>query len=504
MHWQPAKLCVSIEVKSLSQLEEVVQRCPQADLFELRLDRAPDIDFTRIRNLIARPLIVTARIDEQGGHWQGPSKRRIPLFQSALDAGINYIDLEWPYASQLLSGLQLKAAGQVVLSHHTQENDPGKLRHLFREMTKIPAGVYKLVFRADHLNDNLTAWLLLEYAAARGVKCIVHAMGEAGQLSRLIGAIMGNAWTYTAVESAVQTASGQLTLNEAANGYYLAEKSPGAMFVGLLGYPVEQSKGWRLHNQLLHIQKEKNRPVRDFLYVNFPVQDFSDFWEKWQDRVMGFSITIPYKQKMVTHLNAVSGAVRLSGVCNTAVKRKGKWWGFNTDLLAMTGLLKPHQTTLQEGCLIIGTGATARSAIGALHQLQVWKIYVTGRNVAEGKNLQRQFGVTFLDQENINHAKTAGIIQATPVGMYPAADALPPGVHLLRNGMIVLDVVYNPVFTRLLQLARERGCVTISGVEMFLRQAAMQFEIFSGMSVSIEEVGDVWRQVQETRQGPGS
>lgn len=185
----------------------------------------------------------------------------------------------------------------------------------------------------------------------------------------------------------------------------------------------------------------------------------------------------------------------MSGVCNTVVATKTGWRGHNTDLLAMEQILRPHQETIKNGGLIVGTGATARSAIAALKRLEVNPIFVVGRNDDRGKMLSQKFGIDYLNFNEIHYASAVVIIQTTPVGMSPYIDKYPPGTALFRKNRVVLDVIYNPAETRFLKIAKDRGCVAISGVEMFLAQAAKQFEIFTDEPVSIAEVRRVWEEL---------
>ena len=500
MRYPPSKMCVSLLPDSAEQLADWIRQYGEADMFELRLDRFPEINFEWLRRLTDKPLIVTLRLAQEGGFWTGSENERRDIFQQALNAGMDYLDVEWQSAPSLLPLLSRPPGSGIVLSHHTQTTEFEELRDIFDRMLTFDANVYKLVFPAHSLNDNLAALKLLEYSRSRKAKAVVHASGEAGTVSRLIGALRGNCWTYLAPDARHRTAPGQITLGEAVSYFFLKEKSPASAVVGLVGHPIEQSRGWRLHNLLLHNQKRTSgngsRSLHDFIYLNFPTADFTAFWEPWKNYLDGLSVTLPHKEKIVPYLEHLSPAVQVSGVCNTVIKRQGHWWGFNTDLHALLELLQPHRQHLQQGVLIIGTGATARSAIAALQQLEIEQIFITGRNIRRGKFLRDIFGIHFLPLNKLEEAKISGIIQTTPVGMFPHGEQIPPGSRLFREGMVVLDVVYNPPLTRFLNIAREKGCTIISGEEMFLRQAAKQFEIFSGCAISLEEVRRAWKQIQ--------
>lgn len=485
-------ICISLQPKTLTDLREQLQSTQDADMIEIRLDKAKRLDLAGL-DLGGKPCIATLRSKEQGGFWQGTTARYGIVAQAAIDAGINYVDIEYPYAEEVLPKLKLKKSG-VVLSLHTKEKDPEILEKMFEEMCGVKADIYKFVFTADSMEDNLTVLNLIRLARRKRIKYIIHAMGEAGSLSRILGATRGNAWTYVSREYTEETAPGQLSAYEAANHFFLNKKFDDTKVLGLLGYPLVQSKGWRLHNLLIdrHITKKSEG---SFLYTNFPSEDGGGFRGNWNEHLHGLSVTLPHKETIAGFVDEPSNEVRISGVCNTVVRTASGWAGHNTDLMAIEALLRPHRETLSNGGLIIGTGATARSAIAALKRLDINPIFVVGRNADRGKMLIETMGIDFLTEEEIHYANTSCVIQTTPVGMFPYVDKYPVGTSLFRKGRVVLDVVYNPAQTRFLRIAEERGCVTISGEEMFLLQAAKQFEIFTGKLISTEDVRSVWQEI---------
>jgi shikimate dehydrogenase len=321
-------------------------------------------------------------------------------------------------------------------------------------------------------------------------------MGESGQVSRMISALAGNAWTYVSHPDLPATADGQIDIDTARQNYFLHEKSQFTRIIGLLGHPINQSSGWKLHNRLLHEISIDIPAKRDtFLYLNFPTEDFDDFWKLWSGYLDGLSITIPHKRGIINHLNYRGRSVELSGTCNTAVKRDNYWYGFNTDFLAIFELLKDNSLSEKEIALVYGTGATARSTIAALQELNVKEIYLTGRNEQKGQELAADFGIRFQKMNQLTGNSFSAIFQTTPVGMYPQNNELPPLIDFLKPGMLVFDVIYNPIFTRFLEQAKNIGCRTISGEMMFLRQAFRQFEIFSGSQTSLEMVEKIWREL---------
>ncbi len=495
MSSQETKLCLSFFPGNIEETLVFLEKNSAAELFELRLDRDPDYPLEKLPANIRSQLIVTCRSREEGGECRLMAEEKTSLFSRAISIGIGYIDVEWKICGQVLPKLPAGHATKIILSHHCQEKNFTKLWHRFSQMTGDSADIYKLIFRADTLADAATALRLQEAAKSSAKHFVIHAMGEAGRITRILGAFNGNSLTYVTASAEKATAAGQVSLNAARNIFRLGENRAPVHVLGLIGNPIGHSKGWRLHNELIHRKIASNKNSKNFIYLNFPVENLDEFWSRWKNRVAGLSVTLPFKKDVVKFLDYFSPEVRQSGVCNTMVVRNGKWCGYNTDLIAIKKLLEPYRQQLSPGALVIGTGGTARSALAALRLLEIPRLCLTGRNNAAGKMLAGEFNAQFVPLTNLDDLQPAAIIQTTPVGMFPKVDELPPASDLFKSGMVVLDAVYNPVQTRFLQKAQKAGCLALSGLEMFLRQAALQFELFTGYKVNVAEIREIWNAV---------
>jgi len=487
------KICLSLLPESETQVYNWVEQHPEITLFELRLDFLPEIDFKQLKQRTGKQFIVTVRPQDEGGKFSGTVEQRIAVFKQAIQADIDYVDIELRHKEEILPRLPEFTNTQLILSVHSTTNNPEVLEPLLHQLLSEKADVYKFIFTAKELNDVLLARRFIDKAREAGKRFVIHAMGEVGANSRLFGALQGNEWTYAAVQHAHETADGQFTIQNLRHHFYIHEKSPQTKILGLVGYPTRQSKGWRLHNFLIH--QKFNGGNTNFLYVNFPTQDVESFLEHWGAVVHGFSVTIPHKEAILPFLDKRSIGVKISGVCNTVVKCPEGWCGYNTDLYALETIIKQHKANLEHGAVVIGTGGTARSAIAALRRLEVYPIMITGRNQEKGAQLAKLFGVDYMNYNEIIGVNASLIIQTTPVGMIPNINDVPPGIELLKRGRIVLDVIYNPAETRFLKHAKAKGCITISGVDMFVLQAAKQFELFTGTSVSVSEVREAFNRI---------
>ena len=490
------KICISILPKNEEELTVLLSRCRDGDLVEVRLDHFNSLNQNLLSQHESKPIIVTVRKTEEDGYFNGTRTELIQIYQDAIDAGVEYIDISQQTVDEILPQLKLENRTKLVLSFHSSENSPEILKLKLDEMVNLKADIYKLVFRAESLNDNLTALNLIDHARKLNIAFVIHAQGEAGKLSRIMSSFKGNQWTYVSVADRNKTAPGQLRVEEAKHQFYLQEKNADTRIIGLVGHPLIQSRGWILYNRIFHLLNQSDNKSRlNTIYLNFPVRHLVQFWRKWEHRLDGLSVTLPHKEDILRHANLKSGEVESSGVCNTLLKKNDLWVAYNVDLLAMVDLLRPYKEQMMENAvLVFGTGATTRSAIAALRNLGIDRIYLQGRNKERGHLLSQSFPITFLE-DNADPPPLSAIVQTTPIGMYPNIDEIPSCAKYLKKGTIVFDVVPNPKVTQFLNAAMDIGCSTISGEQMYLHQAVRQFELFTGESISIDYMENIWKEL---------
>ena len=193
----------------------------------------------------------------------------------------------------------------------------------------------------------------------------------------------------------------------------------------------------------------------------------------------GVAVTMPLKQEVLPHLANMDPLTARIGACNTLrTGADGKLYGFNTDV---AGILRPLERRLRlKGARIavLGAGGAARAAVFGLAQ-QGAEVFVINRTHEKAVALARQAKVKSLKHEVFAKQRFDVLINSTPCGMKGNKQALPIAESELNAGL-VFDMVYNPLVTPLLALARSKGIPVISGLEMFVQQGARQFEIWTG------------------------
>jgi shikimate dehydrogenase len=248
---------------------------------------------------------------------------------------------------------------------------------------------------------------------------------------------------------------------------------------GLLGNPVEHSLSPAIHNAAFQ------KLGLDFVYLAFKVEDLEGAVRgiRALGNLRGFSVTIPHKVAIIPFLDEVEQTAAHIGSVNTILVEQGKLIGHNTDASGALRALRNGGAPLKgQQALMIGTGGAAR-AIAFAKDLRDR----TALRVEEGPLADEPLRKGIADAQVLLHC--------TPIGMHPKVDATCVPASLLAPHLTVMDIVYNPLDTRLLREAKAAGCKTIRGLEMFLHQAMAQFELWTGRAAPVE----VMRAVLESR-----
>ena len=219
---------------------------------------------------------------------------------------------------------------------------------------------------------------------------------------------------------------------------------------------------------------------------------------------VGANITIPHKEAVIPLLDDLHEDAAALGAVNVIVNRNGKLTGYNTDILGIKHVLEPFKEKLRNSSVIIlGAGGGARAAVYALSKFfSPRAILIYNRSADRADTIAHDFKKIFpkIMYERIPVpgrlttalAESVLIMNTTSVGMTPNVDALPlPGTISFSNQQIIFDIIYNPVETALLRLARKHGAQTINGVEMFLQQAAHSFELWTGKIFPVEAAREI-------------
>ena len=198
----------------------------------------------------------------------------------------------------------------------------------------------------------------------------------------------------------------------------------------------------------------------------------------------GASITIPHKESIIDYLDNVDDLARRIGAVNTVVNTHGDLIGYNTDCSGAIGALTDCTTIKDRQVAVIGAGGAAR-AIGFGVKTEGGRVTILNRSAEKGEKLAGDLDAKFMPLEEVCNINCDILINTTPVGMTPHVDDTCVPGKLLDKHMVVMDIVYNPLKTRLLREAEKIGCTTIDGLSMFVYQGAGQFKLWTGLDAPV-------------------
>jgi len=260
---------------------------------------------------------------------------------------------------------------------------------------------------------------------------------------------------------------------------------------GLFGNPVAHSLSPLMHNCAFREMK------LDAIYVPFLVEDLEGAVCALRAlNIRGVSVTIPFKTAVLPLLDEVDDSARAIGAVNTILNRDGKLRGFNTDWVGLAGCLGEAIEIRGRTFAIIGAGGAARAAVFGILE-KGGRPIVMNRTVEKGEALGREFGCSFRPLNDISTIEADGLINTTPVGMTPDEAKTPVRRGDLSRFRIVMDVIYNPLGTRLLREAAEAGCRVVDGLGMFVRQGAEQIRIWMGREPPVSLMHQIVRRQLE-------
>jgi 3-dehydroquinate dehydratase/shikimate dehydrogenase len=485
------RLCVAIQAGTPAELvERATAALADSNFLEFRLDSLakPAAALPKLKEFLAGrrdvTAIATCRRKPFGGHLVGSLTTELEILLKAAESGFQIIDLEVESAEEAKPAALarfregLRAAGAALLmSFHDFTKTRGLEQAAARIETFEPDFV-KVVSTARSLADNLAVLKLIEEHSL-SAQVVGIAMGEEGLVSRVLGPRAGAAFTFASFSDGAETAPGQVAARTLRELYRIDQLDRATQLFAVAGNPIAHSLSPLMHNTAF--RKENLNAV----LLPLKVRALGDLLKLVRELPLaGVAVTMPLKEEVLPHLaNPVSkGSVPLThriGACNTLrIAADGKIVGFNTDV---DGVVRPLEKRLKlKGARIavLGAGGAARAAVFGL-AAQGAEVFVVNRTHEKAVALARQAKAKALKHELFAKSHFDVLINSTPCGMAGSKQALPIKESEL-NASLVFEMVYNPLETPLLKLARQRGIPVVTGLEMFVQQGARQFEIWTG------------------------
>lgn len=515
------QLTVPIAVRAIERALAKSARAAEsgADLVEFRIDTFTQ-DPPALADLVERstlPCIITCRSVEEGGFFEGNDGQRLALFEQAIRGGPAYLDVELAvyqrsaHFRQAIQALVRPGAGRsarprLIFSSHDLRQRPADLYRILEAMSNEPiCDVIKVAWHARTLRDNIEAFevLLQQYKPT-----IALCMGESGLASRVLARKFSALLTFATLDSDSATAPGQPTLVDLVNCYRWNSLRRDTQIFGVIGYPVRHSMSPAIHNAGFEATGFNG------VYLPMPIlpefESFKATVGQWLGleplHFRGASVTIPHKENLLRFVDQwdqgpaeVEQLAQKIGAANTLVVRPdGSLYAANTDYAAAIDALCDSLDMEREGLAtksvaVIGAGGVARAVVAGLAHYGA-TVVVYNRTLERAEELAAGFSggagkVVAARLEKLCDSCCQVYINCTSVGMHPDIDQtpMPTPPDAWGPGTVVFDTIYNPLETKWMLDAKASGCLTIPGTEMFVRQAAAQFKLWTGLNAPLEQ-----------------
>ena len=254
---------------------------------------------------------------------------------------------------------------------------------------------------------------------------------------------------------------------------------------GIVGHPVAHSLSPAMHKAAFKAEGV------DAEYKLFDIDpgkpdDLANFcYETDLNNIAGFSVTMPYKQRIMAYMDHYDPLAKIVGSVNTVLNEDSKLIGYNTDATGAIQALQEKTDIKGKKVLVTGAGGAARAIAYGLKEFGA-DVYIFNRTKEKAEALAEEFDLETIDYPQIPQAKFDIIINATPVGMSPNTEESLLHANQIPKGSVVMDIVTSPMETRLIKEAKKAGAQSITGERMLLHQACGQFEIWFGKPAPIE------------------
>ncbi len=460
-----------------------------ASLVELRLDYINgEVNVKRL--LVDRPcpVVVSCRRERDGGKWADDEQGRLVLLRTAIAEGADYIDLE----DDIAASIPRFGATKRIVSLHDFRKTPSDLEQIHERLCSLDPDVVKICTMANRPGDNLR---MLRLVRDSKIPTVGLCMGDIGIPSRILTGKFGSPFTYATFHHERALAPGQLSFEQMTKIYRYDQINEQTAVYGVIADPIGHSLSPLIHNaafQELGLNKV-------YIPIRVPREDLGAFVDEAKEwGIEGLSVTIPHKEAILEKLTDVDPAVRGIGATNTVIFEGDHRRGFNTDYRAALTSLEEAMVAKDGGrdplngktALVLGAGGVGRAIAYGLVERRA-NVYLTDGDPQRAPQLASHLKCRSVDWAQRHSVSVDVLVNCTPIGMHPNVDDTPYDSQYLHSSMTVFDAVYNPENTLLLKEALARDCTVVSGVDMFVRQACMQFQLFTGQDGPAKLMRDV-------------
>ncbi len=494
LHSRLGRICVAIigttPAEMLERAEEAVR---ENTLLEFRLDylSKPLAAMPKLKEFLnfhrEATAIATCRRKVNGGKFVGSIASELEVLGKAASVGFHLVDVELETAESMKAAdwKKLRAYNAAILISYHDFKTTKDLEKIYARIGPLKPDFIKIVSTARSLADNVTMMRFLESKRDEG-NVVGICMGDYGIISRVLGLRAGSRFTFASATVGEETAPGQIAARTLTETYRVDQVDAGTRVYGVAGDPVQHSLSPIMMNTAFH------RETVNAVYLALQTTKMADLLLLIREiPVHGLSVTMPLKQEIMKHLDRTDALSQKIGACNTVVRSQdGKLIGYNTDVSGVVRPLEQRLDLRKAKILVLGAGGAARAAVFGLRQ-RGSEVFILNRTPQTAQKLARQAEAKTIRRDQVAKTSFDAIVNATSVGMAGNKQQTILTEKEL-NTKLVFDMVYNPIETPLLKMARSKGAAVITGAEMFVHQGAEQFQLWTGKPAPRE---DMWRVV---------
>src|ERR1700761_113869 len=465
------KVCVAIVGSSAAEMvERALAVLGDCSFLEFRLDylEKPLTALPKLKEFLAENSVVTAiatcRREANGGKFKGTIAAELEVLQKAAASGFHLLDLELQTAEAIeaaeLEKVRSRGVALMVSYHDFQTTKD--LDGIFERIRPYEPEFIKIVSTARALSDNVVMMQFLERSGDHA-NMVGLCMGDQGVISRVLAVRAGSAFTFAAAVEGEETAPGQMAARTLTDMYRIAQIDTATRIYGVVGNPIKHSLSPLMMNTAFH------RETVNAVYLALQTSKLTDLLTVVREvPLSGLSVTMPLKQEVLKHLENMDPISAQVGACNTIVRaHDGKLYGFNTDVGGIVRPLEKRIPLKGAKILVLGAGGAARAAVFGLVDKGA-EVLILNRTPQTAQKLAREAKAKAIRREQVAKTSFDVIVNATAVGMHGVK---PQQILEAKeiNARLVFDLVYNPVDTPFLRMAR-------------------QFEIWTGKRAPEEEM----------------
>ncbi|KAJ0014174.1 hypothetical protein Pint_20643 [Pistacia integerrima] len=500
-------ICAPVMAETVDQMLVQMGKAKKlgADLVEVRIDFlknfSPRSDLSILIKQAPLPTLITYRPKWEGGEYDGNESQRQDALRLAMELGADFIDIELKVAQEFYNSIGKRPEKvKIIVSSHNYENTPTveEIGNLVAIIQATGADIVKVATTALEITDNARIFQVLVHSQ---VPMIAIAMAERGLMSRILSAKYGGFLTFGSIEAGKFSAPGQPTIMDLLDLYNFRQIAADTKVHGVIGKPIGHSKSPHLYNSAFRALGFNG------IYLPLLVDSVANFINTYSSPdFVGYSYTIPHKEDGLRCCDEIDPIAKEIGAISCMIRRPtdGKLMGYNVDYLgaiaAIEEALRTSNGAPASGSPLAGKLFVVMGAGGAGKALAYGgyekgaRVVVANRTYAKAKELAGKVGgqAITLDELKDFHPEEGMILaNTTSVGMKPRIEDTPLPKEALKHYSLVFDAIYTPKWTRLLQEGKECGAIVVFGTEMFINQAFVQVERFTGLPAPKQLMRDV-------------